>query len=1048
MKNVTYISASAGSGKTYRLTEELAAAIEHEKIKPESVILTTFTNKAADEFKEKAKAKLYQKGMNEAADRLDQALIGTVHSVATSFIQKYWYLLGLSPNTKVMTDEDVSFFREQSLSELTTEEELAFLKDFARQFDYSYSYNSGMYGTNYDFWKWDLTSILDNAKSFDIKDLSKSREHSKTQIKKFYRGSEDINLDINKLKQLAREMEEKNAGLKPSGAKDTRQAAIESYARSLNFARKIDLLLIVNTKNLLDSLSTGAFQTELKTSIHAKVSNIWQSSIVQNLQLKYVDLIFDLADRWREQFQKYKTEKHLIDYNDMEVYMLKLLEDKDVCNDIAQTYTCLFVDEFQDSSPIQVKMFDKLSDYVGKSIWVGDYKQAIYGFRGADIDLIKAVTDRIATGKNNCKLDPPLDTSWRSYPPIVQACNQAFTPVFSDILKPEQVQLKCCDDNEKEYKEKPNEALKVWALQGGNEDDRIKEFAFNIANMIKQGEKPENIAVLAKSNTELDKLAAELKEYNIPVLREEGTSVECNEVTLLTALLSLVVNQDDTMARAQVAFLTEPGYDAAQILDQKFQNNADGLEDSKYLADIPLIQKLIARRDQYRQLSIAGLVESIIIELDLYSLAKSWDNAQRSTQILHSLISSAQTYQDRCAQMSLPPTIYGFITYINSNGVVSAGDADGIRLYTYHGSKGLEWKNVILMSLQKDPVKQSDILFKNYYGVQKFHAVAPTAQNPYPEMTISVLPWVFGSKKTVAPDVLSYIKEDPLLQKFTDSTLAESKRVLYVGMTRPSKCLILTVAPNNGLLWFNQVGLTTQDGITDQERQDILGIGVPFLYETFPDIGSWQFKVEPQLVVDLKKQSKEYPVREQQPSSTVSSKTVTACTVYDSGLRINLNATTEQMDSVGTCIHNIFCVLDQNPVQTTVDQIIKNHDMVQFFPESSQILTAWQNLQDFLTQNYGPKNQVFHELPFKQHIDGQIFTGSIDYVWQTKDGVVLVDFKSYPGSKQDVVDPSHNHYAGIYAGQFECYERALTAAGKKVLARLVYYHVLGVGVEI
>ena len=47
-----------------------------------------------------------------------------------------------------------------------------------------------------------------------------------------------------------------------------------------------------------------------------------------------------------------------------------------------------------------------------------------------------------------------------------------------------------------------------------------------------------------------------------------------------------------------------------------------------------------------------------------------------------------------------------------------------------------------------------------------------------------------------------------------------------------------------------------------------------------------------------------------------------------------------------------------------------------------------------------------------------------------------------------MVTPSHKHFAGIYAGQFECYERALKEAKKNVLAKIVYYPVIGVGVEI
>ena len=62
MKNITYISASAGSGKTYELTERLKKVILEGKAKPEEVILTTFTKASASEFKEKAKAKFYEVG--------------------------------------------------------------------------------------------------------------------------------------------------------------------------------------------------------------------------------------------------------------------------------------------------------------------------------------------------------------------------------------------------------------------------------------------------------------------------------------------------------------------------------------------------------------------------------------------------------------------------------------------------------------------------------------------------------------------------------------------------------------------------------------------------------------------------------------------------------------------------------------------------------------------------------------------------------------------------------------------------------------------------
>ena len=108
MKNIQYINAGAGSGKTTRLTEILSEKLGSKEYKPSEVILTTFTELAASEFREKSRERLYNDNHADVAAELDSATIGTVHSVALSFIQKYWYLIGVSPDMKVMSEDEVS----------------------------------------------------------------------------------------------------------------------------------------------------------------------------------------------------------------------------------------------------------------------------------------------------------------------------------------------------------------------------------------------------------------------------------------------------------------------------------------------------------------------------------------------------------------------------------------------------------------------------------------------------------------------------------------------------------------------------------------------------------------------------------------------------------------------------------------------------------------------------------------------------------------------------------------------------------------------------
>ena len=119
----------------------------------------------------------------------------------------------------------------------------------------------------------------------------------------------------------------------------------------------------------------------------------------------------------------------------------------------------VFVDEFQDVNPIQLEIFQLLRDIVGESFWVGDPKQAIYGFRGSDTSLINAVV-----GSLDPKDTLSLDTSYRSLPQLVDEANAIFAPAFgalaeSERIEKERVCLDACERKKNEEKLLENSAL-------------------------------------------------------------------------------------------------------------------------------------------------------------------------------------------------------------------------------------------------------------------------------------------------------------------------------------------------------------------------------------------------------------------------------------------------------------------------------------------------------------------------------------------------------------------------------------------------------------
>ncbi len=1054
MKNIAYISASAGSGKTYELTERLKTAILEGKCKPEEVILTTFTKAAASEFKEKAKAKLYEVGKINEANRLDQALIGTVDSVANVFVKRYWYLLGISPKLNVISKDDEKVFISESLSNLPTEEQNKFFHKFAELFKVPEVHEDNKkYGIDYDFWKKDLKDIFDASRSYAIKDYSKSLEASKKVIQSVSLSCSKLNFDREELLGKLKAVDAISKADRPSAARDARIAETEKFCRLVNNPRatQIELGLGLSEMILKGKFTTKAYQASNDyLSLEQESEKIWTCEDVRDMQISYVENLFDIAKRWQDEYIKYKKERHILDYTDMEEYFLELItkaEYKSVQEDIAASYKYLFVDEFQDCSPTQIKIFDKLSDLVEQTVWVGDYKQAIYAFRGSDTALVKAVADKIET--LNGHSNETLGTSHRSWPPIVDVTNSIFVPAFSDILREEEVCLKPWDKLVKEYqKNERNDLLKCWTLTETTAAKKTAQIAAYIAKMIQQGTKPKDIAVLARYNSELSALAGALKDYNIPALVGDSDFQKGREIALLKALLSLVVNSYDTMARATIAFLTQEGYTVGAILDKRFESMSKDQNDGEYLEDVPLIKKLMAKRDAYKTMSVRALVESLIIEMDLYNVVKSWPDSDNCVNAFHTAIGIAQAYEDHCIQMGFPCTIYGFIDYVNATEVKAAGMSDGVQLYTYHASKGLQWKNVILLSLDDDILDDNNLIGRGFYGVHTFHEDAPNVQNLYPPMNIAVLPWLFGAKKTVPDAIKKLIFENSRFDQIKRDVVQEEKRLMYVAMTRPEESLILAATKDDGLLRLKEMGVNVVDSIPDQDSCDILGIGQNFVIENSNEMEGWKFRTPENKVIKLYAQKEELRKRDQQPSSCKPSGVVNADIIFNSGKRIALESGSAYMSEVGTCIHNIFCVLEQNPTVEQAQTIIQNHQMENVLSNASEILFAWISFENFLENKYGAKTASYHELPFKQFSQEQIFTGSIDFIWETADGAVLVDFKTYPGSKEDVVNPTHAHFAGIYAGQFKRYESALKEAGKKVLAKLVYYATLGVVVEL
>ena len=167
-------------------------------------------------------------------------------------------------------------------------------------------------------------------------------------------------------------------GCKESGKKRTTLEAIDTLQKHSRYMDDIEWYAeFGQILKGAPSVPKGSVPIPILEDAKQHAADLWRSQEVYDLQEKYIKTIFRLAKEWNEQYAQYKLNKRIVDFCDIEHYLHKLLQNEDVAAEIGRTYTHLFVDEFQDCSPIQVKIFIALADVVKKSYWVGDTKQAI-----------------------------------------------------------------------------------------------------------------------------------------------------------------------------------------------------------------------------------------------------------------------------------------------------------------------------------------------------------------------------------------------------------------------------------------------------------------------------------------------------------------------------------------------------------------------------------------------------------------------------------------------------------------------------------------------
>ena len=758
--------------------------------------------------------------------------------------------------------------------------------------------------------------------------------------------------------------------------------------------------------------------------------------------------MFAIAARLLDKISEYKRAEGILEFSDLEVLFLELLSFESVRTDLADSIKYVFVDEFQDVSPIQLKIFQALGEIVGDSCWVGDPKQAIYGFRGSDSSLVNSV---ITSMKEKVE---KLEFSHRSLPQLVNASNDIFINSFalltdSEKLERDYVKLDPCEkkiaeqaacgdsyiaqrqwwlsvptkagaessDTKNASKVYPAVATKLWNIFN---DKKYKVTDTVDDQPVVRDLKYGDVAILTRSNKDCIKIADALRAKGLPVSVLDDKLENQAEVRLVLTLMKYIARIDKDQTVAELRRLMN---------DEDIETILLGLAKQNDCTD--LLQLLNVLRERYQYHSVYDMVKELIAVLDLRHLVCKWSMGQKRQTNLDVLVNMAAAFVLRQKEAS----VMEFIYYVADREIDVPFDNTGntIKVLTYHKSKGLQWKMVILNSLHRDSLEDGDFMKKDFSKIT-------VKTTPDGQVCFNLFPPVDVVNKLVAARVQSAEKANELWEFLKEKKRAEDLRLLYVGFTRAENYLISLSFGAVPSKWLENTRVTFSSNVSQEPICDDSTL-VASLSQTV--------SVLPYDNVVTKVEGKKKYISPSQCEADPQAE-VPTCELEKIADNIDVARWNIDADVFGTCIHNYMAVHRWASDKKYAETNIKNAGRVLagFGLEGLLSVDALVAQADaffaYVEKKYGKVKILEHEIPFTQRKDGQVIIGEIDLYVKTESGTgILVDFKN-PMTRRDITDQDMKDKAIKYWPQLEKYRSALCLSGSPVDQVFIYYPLLGI----
>ena len=671
-----FVSAGAGTGKTTVLVERFVEAVCERGIDVESMLVITYTERAAGELKGRIRARLRELGRHDLARSLDGAWISTIHGFCLRLLKSHPFAAGVDPRFRVLDDSQGRVIRGEAFE--------AALNEFCAGDDPERLQLLATYGAG--GLRRMLTSVYETLRS----------------------AGRELVLELGERTGLAARLEELAAAASALSA----DPAATDPAR----AAAVQAVTLAETETLPERLLdlSGLRARGERAASYEEARKAVEQAALDELALRDRELLQELLQGFAAQYAAAKDRESALDFEDLQLRARDLLRENDELRVRERLrFRSLMVDEFQDTNSLQCELIDLLTGPDTERFFVGDEFQSIYGFRHADVGVFR---ERRAQADTLL----PLTRNYRSRPEVLSVVNHLFGSEFGEEYQP----LAASGEFPDPVFGTPVELLvtdKAAYADTGLHWRRAeaKNVARRVKELVESGAATAGeIVLLFAAGTDAEWYEEELRAAGLATYRATGRGYfGQQQVVDLLSYLRLLQNRYDDEALLTVLASPFVGVsNDALLLTRRAARGPifTGLERSLPADldpnDTRLLRAFKQRYDRLAEaaprLSLERLCERIVADHD-YDLAvlAQWDGRRRYAN-LRKLARLARSYEELRG-----PDVEGFVRFVEEQEAVGAAErdavaeeegTDAVRLLTIHAAKGLEFKVVVVADAGRD----------------------------------------------------------------------------------------------------------------------------------------------------------------------------------------------------------------------------------------------------------------------------------------------------------------------------------------------------------